>query len=237
MMAGVAGEYGLNMHLHLSETKSEHEECKERHGGLTPLGWFEHLGVLRQPTTAAHCVWVEDADIELMTEYGVTAAHNPVSNLKLASGIAPVPKMLAAGVNVTLGTDSSASNNNQNLWEEIKLMGILHKAASFDPTVVTPKEVLAAATINGAISQGRMDSGTITVGKRADLQLLDIDKPHYKPCYDWLNNLVFAAQGSDVVLTMVDGRVLYRNGEYTTLDLEKIVFNVEQQRKRILSEI
>lgn len=236
-MRDIAAEYGLNIHLHLSETKSEHEECKQRHGGLTPLGWFEHLGVLTRPVTAAHCVWVDDSDISLMTEYGVTAAHNPVSNLKLASGIAPVPKMLAAGVNVTLGTDSSASNNNQNLWEEMKLMGLLHKAASGDPTVVTPREVLAAATVNGALAQGRRNSGSITVGKRADLQLLDVDKPHYKPCYDWLNNLVFAAQGSDVALTMVDGRILYRGGEYTTLDLERIVYNVEVQRKRILSEL
>lgn len=236
-MRDIAEEFGLNMHLHLSETASEHEECKGRHGGLTPLGWFAHLGVLGRPTTAAHCVWVDDADISLMTEYGVTAAHNPISNLKLASGIAPVPKMLAAGVNVTLGTDSSASNNNQNLWEEVKLMGILHKAASGDPTVVTPREVLAAATINGALSQGRRDSGTITVGKRADLQLLDIDKPHYQPCYDWLNNLVFSAQGSDVVLTMVDGRILYRDGEYTTLDVERVVREVESARRKILAQI
>lgn len=237
MMSEVAAENGLNMHLHLSETASEHKECQERHDGMTPLAWFAHLGVLKQPTTAAHCVWVDEADIALMTEWGVTAAHNPVSNLKLASGIAPVPQMLAAGVNVTLGTDSSASNNNQNLWEEIKLMAILHKATVGDPTVVMPREVLAAATINGALSQGRLNSGSITVGKRADLQLLDIDKPHLQPCYDWLNNLVFAAQGSDVVLTMVDGRILYRDGEYTTLDVEKIVFEVDHARKRILREI
>lgn len=236
-MRDIAAEYGLNMHLHLSETRSEHEECKVRHGGLTPLGWFAHLGVLERPTTAAHCVWVDDDDIRLMTEWGVTAAHNPVSNLKLASGIAPVPKMLAVGVNVTLGTDSSASNNNQNLWEEMKLMALLHKAASGDPTVVTPREVLAAATVKGALSQGRRDTGVIAVGRRADLQMLDVDKPHYKPCYDWLNNLVFAAQGGDVVLTMVDGRILYRDGAYTTLDVEKIVAEVERQRKRILSEL
>lgn len=236
-MRDIAEEYGLNIHLHLSETEREHEECKERHRGLTPLGWFAKLGVLRRPTTAAHCVWVDDDDIRLMTEWGVTAAHNPISNLKLASGIAPIPKMLAAGVNVTLGTDSSASNNNQNLWEEIKLMGILHKAATSDPTVVAPKQVLAAATSCGALSQGRKNSGSITVGKRADLQLLDIDKPHYYPCYDVLNNLVFAAQGSDVVLTMVDGRILYRKGEFATLDVERIVYNVELQRQRILSEL
>jgi 5-methylthioadenosine/S-adenosylhomocysteine deaminase len=180
---------------------------------------------------------VDSADIELMREKGVTVAHNPISNLKLASGIAPVPAMLAAGVNVGLGTDSSASNNNQNLWEEVKLMAILHKANSGDPTVITPKEVLAAATVNGARSQGREDSGVIAVGKRADLQMLDIDQPHMQPCYDLLNNLVFSAQGSDVCLTMVDGQILYRDGEYTTIDVERVVYEVEQQRKRILAEI
>ena len=172
-----------------------------------------------------------------MAEYGVTVAHNPVSNLKLASGIAPVPRLLAAGVNVGLGTDSSASNNNQNLWEEIKLMGLLHKANTGDPTVIMPREVIQAATLSGAVSQGRSNTGVIAVGKRADLQLLNIDQPHYAPCYDWLNNLVFAAQGADVVLTMVDGEILYRDGEYSTLEIEQIVYEVEQERKRIMAEL
>lgn len=237
LMRDVAAAHGLNMHLHLSETRQEHEECKQRHGGLTPLGWFAKLGVLERPTTAAHAVWAEPDDLRLMLEHGVSVAHNPISNLKLASGIAPVPAMLAAGVNVGLGTDSSASNNNQNLWEEIKLMAILHKANSGDPTVVTPRQVLAAATVNGAMAQGRKDTGVIAVGKRADLQLLNIDQPHWQPCHDWLNNLVFAAQGSDVVLTMVDGQILYRDGEYTTLDLPKIIAEVERERQRILAEI
>ncbi len=237
LMRDIAKAHGLNMHLHLSETKLEHEECKGRHGGLTPAGWFARLGVFDVPTTVAHAVWVDDADIEVLAAHGVTVAHNPVSNLKLASGIAPVPQMLAAGVNVGLGTDSSASNNNQNLWEEMKLMGLLHKANTGDPTVITPREVLQAATLNGAKSQGREDTGVIAVGKRADLQLLNIDQPHYAPCYDWLNNLVFAAQGADVVLTMVDGQILYRDGEYPTLDVEQIVHEVEQERRRILAEL
>lgn len=237
MMRDVALANGLNMHLHLSETKLEHEECKQRHGGLTPAGWFAKLGVFDAPTTAAHAVWAEPADMQLFLAHGVSVAHNPVSNLKLASGIAPIPAMLAAGVNVGLGTDSSASNNNQNLWEEMKLMAILHKANSGDPTVITPRQVLAAATAHGAMAQGRANTGAIAVGKRADLQLLNIDQPHLQPCHDWLNNLVFSAQGSDVVLTMVDGRILYRDGEYTTLDVPKIIFEVERQRRRILAEL
>ena len=237
LMRDLAEEYRLNMHLHLSETKSEHEECKQRHGGLTPAAYFDSLGVFARPTTVAHAVWVEDDDMRIMAERGVTVAHNPVSNLKLASGIAPVPALIRAGVNVALGTDGAASNNNLNLWEEMRLMALLHKGANYDPTLITPREALAAATVNGAVAQGREDCGTIAIGQKADLMLVDIDKPHMQPCYDMLNNLVFAAQGSDVVLTMVDGRILYHNGEYPTIDIEKVVFEVERCRKAILSQL
>ena len=116
-------------------------------------------------------------------------------------------------------------------------MGLLHKANTGDPTVIMPREVIQAATLSGAVSQGRSNTGVIAVGKRADLQLLNIDQPHYAPCYDWLNNLVFAAQGADVVLTMVDGEILYRDGEYSTLEIEQIVYEVEQERKRIMAEL
>lgn len=237
LMRDLAEEYGLNMHMHLSETKSEHEECKERHGGLTPAAYFASLGVFGRPTTVAHAVWVEAEDMRIMAEQSVTVAHNPISNLKLASGIAPVPEMLKAGVNVALGTDGTASNNNLNLWEEMRLMALLHKGAGYDPTLITPKEALAAATVNGARAQGRQNCGSIAVGQRADLMLVDIDRPHMQPCYDMLNNLVFAAQGSDVVLTMVDGRILYRNGEYQTIDIERVVYEVDRCRREILSRL
>lgn len=237
LMRDLAEEYGLNMHMHLSETRSEHEECKQRHGGLTPAAYFDSLGVFARPTTVAHAVWVEPEDMRIMAERGVTVAHNPISNLKLASGIAPVPALMQAGVNIGLGTDGTASNNNLNLWEEMRLLALLHKAAGMDPTVITPREALAAATVNGAKAQGREDCGSIAPGKKADLMLLDIDRPHMQPCYDMLNNLVFAAQGSDVVLTMVDGRILYHNGEYPTIDIEKVVFEVERHSKAILSQL
>jgi len=237
LMAELAKQHNLHMHLHLSETKLEHEECKQRHNGQTPTAWFAGLGVFDQPTTAAHAVWVEPEDIQILADKGVTVAHNPVSNLKLASGIAPVPALLKAGVNVALGTDGAASNNNLNLWEEIKLMGLLHKCASQDPTVITPKEVLAAATLNGARSQGRDDTGVIEVGKRADLQMMNINLPYMQPCYDGLNNLVYVAQGRDVLLTMVDGRILYERGQFNTIDEERVLYEVEKQRQAILAQL
>ena len=236
-MADIARQHDLNMNLHLSETHLEHEECKQRHNGQSPTAYFAGLGVFDQPTTVAHAVWVEPEDIKLLVAHGVTVAHNPVSNLKLASGIAPVPAMLQAGVNVALGTDSVASNNNLNLWEEMKLMGLLHKTAAKDPTVITPAEVLAAATINGARAQRRDNTGVIEVGKRADLQMLNIDQPHMQPCHDLLNNLVYAAQGSDVELTMVDGRILYQSGEFSSIDYERVVHEVEKHRQQILKQL
>ncbi len=226
-MADWARETGLRMHLHLSETRSEHEACKARHNGKTPAQYFDSLGVFDAPTTAAHCVWVEDCDIEIFKARGVTAACNPVSNLKLASGFCPVPRLLGAGINVALGTDGAASNNSLNLLEEARLFATLYKAASGDPTAVSPAQAVYAATRAGAHSQGREDCGTMREGARADLAALDLRG------HDMAGNLIYAGQGADVCLTMVDGKILYRDGAYTTIDLEKVVREAERSAYRI----
>ncbi len=236
-VAEFAKAHDLRMHLHLSETKLEHEECKQRHNGMTPAAYFNSLGAFDVPATAAHCTWAEPEDIAILKEKGVTVAHNPVSNLKLASGICPAPAMLRAGVNVSLGTDSVASNNDLNLLEELKLFAMLHKANSGDPTVITTKEAAFAGTMAGAISQGRGGCGALAVGNQADLVLLDTDQPHWYPQHDLLNQLIFAAQGSDVTMTMADGNILYQDGEYMTLDVEKTYFEVERQKDLILSQL
>ena len=153
--AAVAKERGLNFHLHLSETKDEHEGCKARRGGRTPAKYFADNGAFDVPATAAHCVWVEEEDMDIFREKGVTVACNPVSNLKLASGFCPAPKLLEKGVNVALGTDGVASNNSLNIMEEVKLFATLFKATTGDPTAITPKQALYAATRAGALSQGR----------------------------------------------------------------------------------
>jgi len=235
--AEVAKEQGLNLHLHLSETKSEHEECKARRGGRTPAKYFADNGAFDVPATAAHCVWVEEDDMDILREKGVTVACNPVSNLKLASGFAPVPRLLEKGVQVALGTDSVASNNSLNIMEEVKLFATLYKASSGDPTAVTPREALYAATRSGALSQGRTDCGLIKEGFKADLVVLDVDRPWMRPCHDMVNNLVFSAQGSDVCLTMADGRVLYRDGLWTTIDVERTAALAEESVKKILAQL
>lgn len=237
-VASFAKEQGLNLHLHLSETQSEHEACKQRHEGRTPARYFYDAGAFDVPATAAHCVWVEDADIELLLEKGVTVACNPVSNLKLASGFCRAPLLLEKGVNVALGTDSVASNNNLNMLEEVKLFATLFKASTGDPTAITPKQALYAATKAGASAQGRDDCGTLKIGNRADVIVLDLRaRPYLYPCHDMLNNIVFSAMGTDVCLTMADGKVLYRDGLYTTIDLESVIRNAENSVEKILRQL
>ena len=177
--------------------------------------------------TAAHCVWVTDEDMDLMARRNITAVHNPVSNLKLASGVARVPALLEAGVNVALGTDGVASNNSHDLFEEIKLAAILHKGVSGDPAAVSALQALEMATVNGARALGRTDTGVIAPGKTADLILLDFTRPGLTPCHDVYENLAFSARGSDVVMNMARGKVIYENGTFFTLDLEDIRARVE----------
>ena len=227
---------GANMHVHLSETRKEHEECKSRHG-KTPAKYFLDLGMFESPTTAAHCVWLEEEDFDIFAEKGVTVASCPVSNLKLASGICDAKKMLEKGINVGVATDGVSSNNNTNMFEEMKIFTLLQKAKHLDPTVITPEQGLFAATRAGALSQNRPDCGLLKEGFKADLIVLDIDQPHMKPVHSMTDNLVYSADGGDVEMTICDGKILYNNGEFTTLDIEKVEFETERSRKRILSEL
>lgn len=233
-MAQVAKERGSSMHIHVSETAGEVAGCRERHDGKSPVQYLADCGVFDVPTVAAHCVHVDDDDIAILKAKKVTVAANPKSNLKLASGISPLAKMLDAGVNVGIGTDSVASNNNLNMIEEMRFFNLLQKGMNYDPTLISPKDTLYAATRAGAIGQGRADCGLIKEGFRADIVVLDTDKVYMKPAHNLLNNLIYSAQGTDVVLTMADGKVLYRDGDYPTMDIEKIMFECEKSRTRIL---
>ncbi|MBO4991873.1 MAG: amidohydrolase [Firmicutes bacterium] len=223
---------GGRVHLHLSETKKEHEECKQRHG-KTPTRWFYDLGVMNLPIIAAHCVWVEDEDIVLLKERNATCVHNPTSNMKLGSGFMPVQKLLGAGVRVCLGTDGSASNNNQNMFEEMHLASVLHNGFNNDATIMKPVEVMTMATRNGAEAQGRTDCGRLAVGCKADVVAIDLDRPHLMPAHDILALLTYSVQGSDVVMTMVDGKILYENGQFLTMDMEKTKFELEAALQRL----
>lgn len=236
-LAAFAREQGLRVQVHVSETQSEHEECKARHGGLTPVRYFDSLGVFDVPVTAAHCVWVDDGDLDVLAERGVFVAANPASNMKLGSGFAPVPKMLERGVKVCLGTDGMASNNNNDMMQDMYLLALLYKGSTHDPAVVTPKQALGAATRMGALSQGREDCGYVAVGAKADLCVLDVSGPSWAPMTNPLVNVVYAGHGTDVCLTMCDGRVVYRDGACPTLDVERAKAEVNSRTKRIIAEL
>ena len=235
-MAEYAHSLGCGMHIHLAETKKETDECIGRHG-MTPVRYMEEMGVFDGPCNAAHCVWLTEEDMDILAQRKVTAVHCPVSNLKLGSGVAPAPALLKKGVNVALGTDGCASNNNLNLYEEVKLAAVLHKGVSGDPAICTPEEILRCATVNGALAQGRADCGLIKEGYRAACAVLDISGAHWQPAHDMLGNLVYAGQGSDVVMTVVDGKILYQNGEYPTIDLEKIKAEFLKENEKILQKL
>lgn len=228
-----AETYHVPVHIHVSETKLDFDGCLQRRS-LTPPQYLERLGLLEHPVLAAHCVWMTDEDIELFAKRGVTILHNPISNLKLASGVAPIAKMLKAGCKVTVGTDGVASNNNLNLWEEIKLMPMLQKGTVLDPTVVSPAQTIAAATSVGARALGYENLGLLKAGYLADLILLDVSSEHMTPCNDLESNLVYAVQGSDVMLTMCNGKVLYRDGKFTTLDENLVRQRANKQAAALL---
>ena len=214
-------ERGAGMHIHLSETRHEQLECVKKYG-MTPAALFEKLGTFKNRTTAAHCVWVTQEDMDIMKANGVSPVHCPSSNMKIGSGFAPVQQMLDRGINVTIGTDGAASNNNLNMLEEMHLASVIHNGYTGDPTVVKPGDVLKMATVNGAKLQGRTDTGNLELGKKADLVAIDFDKPHLIPALDYPAMLCYAVQGSDVCMTMVDGQILYENGEYLTVDADRI---------------
>lgn len=236
-IAAAAAELGVGVHVHVSETADEVAGCRERHAGRTPVAYLADCGVFNARATAAHCVHLDEDDFAILAEKGVNVATCPKSNLKLASGVCPAQRLLDAGVNLALGTDSVASNNNLDFIEELRVFAILHKGVSGDPTIITPAQALAAATRSGAKAQDRPDCGAIQLGNRADLIMLDISRPHWQPAHDLRNNLVYAAAGSDVLLTMVDGTVCYENNDWPLLDIEKIYAETEKSRRRILAEL
>lgn len=216
-----AERYNLVIHTHLSETEEEVETFRQNNG-MSPIQYLDKLGVFEVPTLAAHCVHVDGKDIEILSEKKVSVAHNPGSNMKLGAGIAPIDEMLKHGVCVGLGTDGAASNNNLDIWEEIRLASFLPKVARRDPTKISPAEALKMGTLGGAHALGWKDVGEIKEGKKADLIIVDIDQPHLVPRYNLLSNLVYAARASDVETVIINGKIIMENKEVLTIDEEEV---------------
>ncbi len=224
VMAALAAKHGAGFHVHISETLSEHEACIERHG-VTPIKLMEKCGALENRTVAAHCVYCDDADFALMAEKGVFMASNPTSNLKLGSGIPDYLRALNSGVSVCLGTDGVASNNNLNMLKEAKLMALLSKGTSRDPSACRTAEALKAATRTGWLSQGRTESGLIKEGMKADLALFRLGGVNTTPSPDDADTLLYSCDG-DAYMTFVNGKLLYKDGEYYTIDIEKLIYEI-----------
>lgn len=218
----IAVSTGVMIHTHLSETTDEVERSYAERG-MSPVQYLASLDLFSVPTLAAHCVHVNEADIALLAEHNVMVAYNPTSNAKLASGIAPVVQMKAAGVNVALGTDGAASNNNLDMLEEMRWAALLQKVATKDPTAIPAIEALRMATCNGATAIGINESvGRLSVGKRADIVLMDIDKVNMLPSYDYISDLVYAANSQAITDVIVDGQILMSQGHLTTIDEERV---------------
>ncbi len=217
----MAKTYGLGLQIHIQETQTEVNECLEKYG-KTPTEVFYENGVFDYPVNAAHCVWLTDADMDIFAKTGAVATHCPVSNLKLASGVARVPQMLSKGVTVALGTDGVASNNNHDMFEEIKLAALIHKMTACDASCMPAYEVLKMATVNGAKALSRDNLGMIKVGYDADVILIDFDALHLSPCFDVISNIVYAARGSDVCMTVVNGKVVYENKSFAAGDYHEV---------------
>ena len=223
-LAAANREFRRPVHVHVSETEKEHRECLARHG-KTPIAYLADTGLFDYGAYAAHCVYATDDDFRIMAERGVTLVHNPTSNMKLGSGFARIPAARAAGVNVALGTDGCASNDNLDMFEEMHLASLIHKGLAKDPTVLGAWDVIDMATVNGAKALGRADTGALAVGKRADFCIVDLGRIHLTPCLDIPNLVVHAMHASDVVMTVSDGEIVYENGQFLKLDQERAKFD------------
>lgn len=230
-------ELNIPIQIHLSETKLEVEESIAA-WGKTPIEHAFSCGLMTRPLLAAHCVHATVADIERMKQFDVKVAHNPQSNLKLASGIAPIVQMKNRGLTVGLGTDGAASNNNLDMFEELRLAATLHKGVSLDPTVIPAPTAFEMATADSAkccfLEPGH---GTLTVGAKADITLLDLTSPHFQPTYNLLSNVVYAAGADDVVDVFVDGRHVLQNREAVTIDVERMLYEVRKIEKNLKASI
>jgi 5-methylthioadenosine/S-adenosylhomocysteine deaminase len=225
---------GAQIHIHLSETVGEVEDCKKQYG-KSPIELMDELGILDCGVLAAHCVHVSQTDIQIMKSKKVRVAHNPGSNMKLASGIAPVPEMLNAGICVGLGTDGAASNNNLDMLEEMRLAATLHKVHTLNPLVIPAKEAVAMAGSSGAQALGLENvTGKLSPGYRADIVLLDTHAPHWYPQHDKVSLLAYAASAGDVHTVMVDGKILLDNKKLVTIDEEQLFFEVQRRGMRLV---
>lgn len=229
----LAKKYNVGIHIHLAETQQEANDIMKEYG-KSPIAHVNALGLLDLPVLGAHCVHVSAEDINIMKEKDVRVAHNPESNMKLASGIAPVPQMLAAGLTVGLGTDGAASNNNLDMLEEMRSAALLHKVSTMDPTVIPSYKALEMATVNGARVLGlNQEIGVLQPGYKADIILVDFEQPHLYPRHDVFAHTVYAAQSADIKTVIINGQIVMENRKVLTMDENEILKKVQERALKL----
>ena len=232
----LAQDYNVGLHIHVAETRDEIAQIKELYG-KTPVEHLYDCGVFQFPTIAAHCVHLTSRDISILADTAVAVAHNPESNMKLASGIAPIPQLLSAGVTVGLGTDGASSNNNLDMLEEMRTAALLHKVNEGDPLALPALQALKMATSEGARALRLEEVGALKPGYKADLILIELNKPHLYPRHNLAAHMVYAAQSADVDTVIIDGRIVMEHKKVLTIDRERVFQEVEERVQRLLSEV
>ncbi|MEM2105372.1 MAG: amidohydrolase [Candidatus Bathyarchaeia archaeon] len=236
-----SGKSPIICHIHVAETFDEKEKIQNAfklklEGDI--MEYLDSFGVLDEHVIAAHCVAITESDMTRMKRRDVKVAHNPISNLKLASGISPVPKMLEMGLTVSLGTDSSCSNNTADMFEVMKVAALLHKGVNRNPTFMAAEKVLEMATIDGAKALSwENEIGSIEVGKKADLIIVDLEKPHLHPVYSETSHMVYAAKGSDVETVIINGKIVMENRELKTLKVKRVMEMAEKAKNNLLDKL
>lgn len=222
----LAGKYNIPIHIHMSETQAEIKQIQEQYG-KRPFKYIEDTGLFDFPAIAAHCVWLDDEDIAIMKKHNISAIHNPGSNMKLASGVSPVPRLIKEGVNVALGTDGASSNNNLDMLEEVRLAAMLHKVNELDPLAVPAKEALKLGTENGAKALLLDKVGKLEPGYKADIVLYDMNRTEWCPRHDLVSLLVYSANSTSVDTVLCNGKIVMEKGEVLTLDEERILHEAQ----------
>lgn len=234
-IAALAERYQAPVSVHCSETRKEVEECRRR-SGMSPVAYMDSLGLFRYGGTLFHCVHMDETDYEIIKKRGIYVVTNPASNLKLASGIAPIKRYLEMGIPVAIGTDGAASNNCLDMFREMFLVTGLQKAVCDDPEAVPAREVLKMATVNGAHACGLPECDSIAPGKKADLILIDLNQPNMQPIRNLDKNLVYSGSKSNVKMTMIGGKVLYQDGEfYLDSSKEEIFAKANEYAEKIFA--
>ena len=229
----LALKHDVPLIIHVAETLSEIAEVKQRFG-KKPFEYLDSLGILGDHLIAVHCVHLDESEIARMVKYGVKAVNNPESNMKLASGISPLPKLLSNGLTIGLGTDGCASNNNLDLFAEMDMAAKIHKINAMDPTVMDAVTVMKMATIEGARVLGFQDiTGSLELGKKADIIILDTNKPHLTPMYNPYSHIVYSARGNDISHSIINGRLVMEDRKLLTIDLDEILDQADKKAMQV----